>query len=384
MIHRDVSRGFPRARAAPEPAAVRIACRVLACLVRVSGGAYGDHIPGLLDFLSAHLFLLSYRTFLANVVIAYPRLVPAGFFESLLSESPHLPSAVALLHSVVRKSPAAVPAPAIPALARLLAFAADRPAMPSLLALEAIARLRPLLDLGPLLREFEAARFAIHIEAFFASQTPTFYDTTLVAVFRALDNAAAATLVERPGLLAIATEAIGISKINGHKASFLRAVNDRRVGSNSLHTVEWFEFVEGMLMTHLRQVSASSGGPYVQRHHARVMGLSPSSDLLDSEQGSSASGSDDAVGPHLSVQPLITHRTPSDRLRSYHSVPEFTTPGFDSLENARQPRATEPINTSDLPSLNAAAACAGRRQRWRNARSVLLADLPCTLRQTNG
>jgi hypothetical protein len=270
--------------------------------------------------------------------------------------------------------------------------------------------MRFVMDLTPLLFEFAPAfravdslkdprlaillslfpeRIFMHIEAFFASQTPTAYDAVFLSVVRAMDDSALAALIGRPGLLALATQSLGLSKVNGHIASFLRAVNERRQASALLQTVEWSDFVDGTLLPYLKQRERSYGGPYVQRHVNRVVTPSASTDLLDeapeAESSSSGSASDDETA--VVRREIAVEETPiarNERLRSHRSMPDVIAPVFDYLGDPQTSNGSEPINLSELPRLNASTEQRERHTRRRNTGSVSLADLPGSVRLTTG
>jgi hypothetical protein len=323
-------------------------------------------------------------------MVSFPDLAPRTpeFYASVLSGGSH---AVLLLYEVVKKCSDVIKVLAAPPIARgLLEIAASPDQRPfvSLRALEMVAKVSQHSDVQESLREFERVfdsvvdlsdcrlavllslfpkRIAWHVDDFLASRTPTVYDAALVSVLRRIDPGEFVALVERAGLLSAATAALGHSKVNGQIAAFLRVINDRKALSASLQTAEWAEFVDSTLFPHLRQANESYGGPYVQATQAAKVPFSPSSEslevaLVEGEKLSSSSGSasdDESCGGRARRRSSVT-----------------AVPGFDFVANAQNCRSLEPINVSELPTLNALGGISERRARRRNAGSVTIADLP--------
>jgi hypothetical protein len=380
-----------------DPRLSGIASRVIANLIKRSPARF----PGIVDFLSGNLAMLAYRHLFEDLAVAFPDLVPrtAEFYEGLLADGKTVGPAVQFVHEVGRKcDEIAVVLGGLGVLRKLLVIAARERPFVSLRALETVAKVAPG---AAVVQEFEAEfetivllndcrlgvlvslyprRIKLHIDDFLASRTSTGYDSALVGALRRIEPVEFVALVERPGLLSTATENLGQSKVNGHIATFLRILNERKGLSPSLQTSEWVEFVEGTLFPHLHQLNASYGGPYVQRVQGAKFPVSPSNENLEVTltetpklSSSSGSASDD--------EPVSGHR-PARSTEVVHISRRSVTqvPGFDFVANPQSQRSLPLVNVSELPSLNAGGAVQERRARKRNSGSVTLADLPKCLR----
>jgi hypothetical protein len=258
---------------------------ILTPLLLATGGAFGENLPGIGDFLIHNLTTLAYRNLSATIILNYPTLIPisADLFQILVAEATdqnRLWHTLPLIRVILTERPAAIAAVQSSSIVgSLLRLASDAncTVLNSVNALEIVRKVMESAILPeisemtasyehsfdsivdprdcrlPVLVALYPVRVSLHLDPFLHNQMSTFYGEAFVSAIRSLPTESFCGLIESSQILIGISNLFAKSRIHGHLTQLAHLLISRAMECKLLITDPWQTFVNSKLIPHLQQ-----------------------------------------------------------------------------------------------------------------------------------